>query len=30
MPDQSLESLFIRGRIVRIRAYAVAFEMELP
>lgn len=30
MPDQSLESLFIRGRIARIRAYAVAFEMELP
>lgn len=31
MPEcQSLESIYLRGRLSRIRAYALAFELELP
>lgn len=31
MPEcQSLEAIYLRGRLQRIRAYALAFALELP
>lgn len=31
MPEcQSLEAIYLRGRMERIRAYALAYSLELP